>query len=55
MHNFFVGPLRKKLADLLQKTKAHDLTIRGLPMGEQELRNHVCNYIMTIDHDMALE
>jgi hypothetical protein len=45
----------KKLVDLLQKAKAHALTIRDLPMGEQELRDRICSYIMTIDHDMALE
>ena len=54
MHIFF-RPFAKKLADLLRKTKAHALTICDLPMDEQELRNRVCNYIMTIDHDMALE
>jgi len=40
---------------MLQKAKAHALTIHDLPMGEQELRDRVCNYIMTIDHDMALK
>ncbi|KAG0523402.1 hypothetical protein BDA96_07G120400 [Sorghum bicolor] len=40
---------------MLQNANAHALTFRDLPMGEQELRDRVCNYIMTINEDMALE
>jgi hypothetical protein len=51
----FCRAFAKKLDGPLQKTKAHALTIHDLPMGEQELRDHVCNYIMSVEHDMALE
>jgi len=55
MHNFFCRSFAKKLADMLQNANAHALTFHDPPMGEQELRDRVCNYIMTIDQDMALE
>ena len=46
---------RHKLAAVLQEMKAHALSIGSMPVGEQELRNQICSYVMSIDHDEALE
>ncbi|KAJ1269517.1 hypothetical protein BS78_07G218200 [Paspalum vaginatum] len=46
---------RQKLCAIKQETNTHALSIRSMPVGKQELRDEICNYIMTIDHDQALD
>ncbi|KAJ1268582.1 hypothetical protein BS78_07G146400 [Paspalum vaginatum] len=38
----------------MHETKTHALSIHSMPVGEQELRDEICNYIMSIGHDQAL-
>lgn len=45
----------QKLTAILQEMKAHALAIRSMPVGERELRDEICNYVMSIDHDENLE
>ncbi|RLM60458.1 hypothetical protein C2845_PM14G10600 [Panicum miliaceum] len=46
---------RQKLAFILQETKARALSIPSIPLGEQELRDEIWEYVMLIDHDEALK
>jgi hypothetical protein len=46
---------RQKLAFILQETKARALSSRSIPLGEQELRDEIWEYVMSIDHDEALK
>ncbi|PUZ76439.1 hypothetical protein GQ55_1G291200 [Panicum hallii var. hallii] len=46
---------RQKLAFILQETKARALSIRSIPLGEQELTDEIWEYVMSIDHDEALK
>ncbi|WVZ77295.1 hypothetical protein U9M48_025178 [Paspalum notatum var. saurae] len=51
----YIKSFRQKLCAVMRETKTHALSIRSMPMGEQELRDEICNYIMSIHHDEALK
>lgn len=46
---------RQEIFTVMQETNKQALSIRSMAAGEQELRDGICNYVLSIDHDQALE